>query len=141
MKRYTLFFALFVPAATAFAGSPDSFDWPQWQGPDRTAVSKESGLLKQWPEGGPPLAWKIKGLGGGYSEPSIAAGRIFGTSSRDDDEVVWALSEKDGKPLWTTTLGPEYHWRVAGGRGARLHADGRWRPALCRGHGRRRGLP
>src|SRR5690349_7879203 len=72
-------------------------DWPQWQGPDRTAISKETGLLKEWPKEGPPLAWKITGLGAGYSGPSIAAGRIFGMSNRGDDEVVWALSEKDGK--------------------------------------------
>jgi outer membrane protein assembly factor BamB len=81
-------------------------DWPQWQGPGRNAVSKETGLLKEWPKDGPPLAWKIKGLGGGYSGPSIAAGRIFGMSNRGDDEVVWALSEPDGKELWATRLGP-----------------------------------
>src|SRR3974390_2416855 len=84
------------------------FDWPQWQGPDRNAISKENGLLKQWPKDGPPLAWKITGLGGGYSGPSIAAGRIFGMSNRGDDEVVWALSEKDGKELWVVRLGAAY---------------------------------
>jgi hypothetical protein len=26
-------------------------------------------------------------------------------SNRGDDEVVWALSEKDGKELWATPLG------------------------------------
>jgi outer membrane protein assembly factor BamB len=52
------------------------------------------------------LAWRINGIGGGYSAPSIAAGRIFGMSNRDDDEVVWALSEVDGKELWVTRLGP-----------------------------------
>jgi outer membrane protein assembly factor BamB len=81
-------------------------DWPQWQGPDRNAVSKERGLLKEWPKDGPQLAWKVDGLGGGYSGPSIAAGRIFGMSNRGDDEVAWALSETDGKTLWVTTLGP-----------------------------------
>jgi len=91
--------ALALLSATTFAASPDSFDWPQWRGSDRTAVSKERGLLKEWPKEGPPLAWKIKGLGGGYSSPSIAAGRIFGMSNRGEDEVVWALSETDGKEL------------------------------------------
>ncbi len=83
-------------------------DWPQWQGPDRNAISKESGLLKEWPKEGPPLAWKITGLGGGYSGPSIAAGRIFGMSNRGEDEVVWALSEKDGKEVWVGRLGPAF---------------------------------
>lgn len=81
-------------------------DWPQWQGPTRDAVSKETGLLKEWPKGGPPLAWKVKGLGGGYNEPSIVGGRIFGMSSRGDYEIVWARSEADGKELWATRLGP-----------------------------------
>src|SRR5215469_6627127 len=83
-------------------------DWPQWQGPDRNAVSRERGLLKEWPKDGPPLAWRTNGLGGGYSAPSVAAGRIFGMGNRGDDEVVWALSEKDGKELWVTRIGPAF---------------------------------
>jgi len=106
VQAYAGCLALVLTSATVFAGSPGPFDWPQWQGPDRNAVSKERGLLKEWPKDGPPLAWKIKGLGGGYSGPSIAAGRIFGMSNRGDDEVIWALSEKDGKELWVTRLGP-----------------------------------
>lgn len=108
MRRYALFLALLLAGATAFAASAEALDWPQWQGPDRTGVSEETGLLKEWPEGGPPLAWKIEGLGGGYSEPSVAAGRIFGTSNQGDDEVVWALSEKDGSKLWSTPIAPTY---------------------------------
>jgi len=81
-------------------------DWPQWQGSDRNGISKEVGLLKEWPKDGPPLAWKVQGIGGGDSAPSIAAGRIFGMANRGEDEVVWALSEKDGKDIWVTRLGP-----------------------------------
>jgi len=91
-------------------------DWPQWQGPDRNAMSKESGLLKEWTKDGPPLAWKINGLGGGYSGPSIAAGRIFGMSNRGDDEVIWALSEKDGKELWVTRLGSAFKQQAPQGK-------------------------
>jgi outer membrane protein assembly factor BamB len=86
-------------------------DWPQWQGPDRNGISKEKGLLKEWPKGGPTLAWKVKELGGGDSAPSIATGRIFGMSNRGGDEVVWALSEKDGKQLWVSRLGPAFEQR------------------------------
>jgi outer membrane protein assembly factor BamB len=82
------------------------FDWPQWQGPDRNAVSQETGLLQQWPEGGPPLAWRVTGIGSGYSAPSVADGRIFGLSNREGEEFVWSLSETDGKELWATRLGP-----------------------------------
>ena len=80
-------------------------DWPQWQGPGRDAVSQETGLLKKWPKEGPALAWKVKGLGGGYNEPAVAGGRIYGMSLRDGKEVVWARAEADGKPVWETAVG------------------------------------
>jgi outer membrane protein assembly factor BamB len=80
------------------------FDWPQWQGPERTAISHETGLLQKWPKEGPKLVWKAEKLGGGYSAPAIAAGRIFGVSFRDQDEVVWALDEATGKELWSTRI-------------------------------------
>lgn len=108
MHRYALCLGLILSGATAFAESIHGFDWPQWQGPDRTAVSRERGLLQQWPKEGPLLAWKVKELGGGDSTPSIAAGRILGMSNRGDDEVVWALSETDGSPLWTKRIGPAF---------------------------------
>jgi outer membrane protein assembly factor BamB len=83
-------------------------DWPQWQGPKRDSVSKETGLLKEWPKEGPPLAWKVSTLGGGYNAPSVAEGRIYGMSHRGGEEVAWALNEKDGKELWATNLGPAH---------------------------------
>jgi outer membrane protein assembly factor BamB len=116
-------------------------DWPQWQGPDRTAVSKESGLLKEWPKEGPPLAWNIKGLGGGYSAPAVAAGRIFGMGNRGEDEVVWALSEQDGKEIWATRLGPAYKQQASQGKegpactptvdGDRLYVEGLGGDVAC----------
>lgn len=102
----------FLTGSLAFAALSASIalanDWPQWQGPDRTAISKERGLLQEWPKEGPALAWKITGLGGGDSAPSISAGNIYGMSSRGEDEIVWALSEKDGKELWAARLGPVF---------------------------------
>src|SRR6478672_5781837 len=79
-------------------------DWPQWRGPKRDGVSTETGLLKDWPKGGPPIAWKQKGLGGGYSAPSVAAGRIYGMSYQGTDEVVWARDEVTGNPIWSTRI-------------------------------------
>src|SRR5256885_8295398 len=100
-----LAFTVTAFAQTAICGQ---FDWPQWQGPARTAHSKETGLLQEWPKDGPPLAWKIKGLGGGDSAPSVAAGRIYGMSHRGGDEMVWALSEKDGKEIWAVRIAPAF---------------------------------
>jgi outer membrane protein assembly factor BamB len=116
MKPSASCLALLLAAPTAFAASPDSFDWPQWQGQGRDAISRERGLLQQWPKDGPPLAWKVKDLGGGYSAPSVAAGRVFGMSNRDGGEVVWALSEKDGKELWAKRLGPAFRQRPGQGK-------------------------
>jgi alcohol dehydrogenase (cytochrome c) len=116
-------------------------DWPQWQGPERNAISKETGLLKEWPKEGPPLAWKTQKLGGGDSAPSIAAGRIFGMSNRGEDEVVWALSEKDGKELWVTRLGPAVQQQVPQSKegpsctpavdGERLYVEGMGGDVAC----------
>jgi len=116
MNYHACQLALVLLSGTAFAAAPGSFDWPQWQGRDRNAISAERGLLKEWPKDGPPLAWKIKGLGGGDGGPSIAAGRIFGMSNRGGDEVVWALSEADGKELWVVRLGPAFDQRTSQGR-------------------------
>lgn len=101
MKRL-ITIALFAAVST---GSAHAADWPQWQGPDRNAISTEKGLMHEWPVSGPPLAWKIKGLGGGDSSPAVAGGMLFGMSNRDGKEIVWAISESDGKEVWATPLG------------------------------------
>jgi alcohol dehydrogenase (cytochrome c) len=116
-------------------------DWPQWRGQNRDGKSADTGLLKEWPKDGPPLAWKIDSLGGGDSAPSIAAGRVFGMSNRGDDEVVWALSETDGKELWVTRLGPAFAQRARQSRegpsctptvdGERLYVEGMGGAVVC----------
>jgi outer membrane protein assembly factor BamB len=107
-RTSTAVVALAAMAAWGEARAISAADWPQWQGPDRNAISRERGLLQEWPKQGPPLAWKIAGLGGGPGTPSVAAGRIFGMSHRGSDEVVWAVSEADGRPLWVSRLGPAF---------------------------------
>ena len=105
--RTTLASALAVVSFLATPGARAA-DWPQWQGPERNSVSKETGLLKEWPKEGPPLAWKANALGGGYNAPAVVGGRIYGMSHRGGDEVAWALNEADGKELWVAKLGPAY---------------------------------
>jgi outer membrane protein assembly factor BamB len=131
MKTKVMLIAAIVMITT---GSSLAADWPQLRGQNRDGKSLDTGLLKEWPNDGPPLAWKIDKLGGGYSAPSIAAGRIFGMSNRGEDEVVWALSETDGKELWVTRLGPAFAQRASQGRegpgctptvdGERLYVEG-----------------
>src|ERR1044071_10080634 len=89
-----------VLAISAFTSTAVASDWPQFRGPDRTGVSKETGLLKSWPAGGPKLAWKATNLGEGHATPSAAYGRVYGMGRRGNDEVVWALDEKKGTEIW-----------------------------------------
>ncbi len=94
-------------------------DWPQWRGPDRDGKSTEAGLLQEWPEGGPPLAWRAAGLGAGYSSVSIAGGKIFTMGDLEDGDdlkggqYVIALAEAGGELLWQTRVGGRHD----GGRG------------------------
>ena len=83
-------------------------DWPQWRGPNRDGISKETGLLKQWPENGPPLAWKATGAGGGYSSFAIANGRLFTMGLRGSKEYVVAFDVASGKEVWATPHGSAF---------------------------------
>lgn len=123
-----LILALALTTALESAASSPERDWPQWQGRDRNAISRETGLLQQWPTDGPPLAWRIDNLGGGDSAPAIAAGRLFGMSAKDGQEVVWALSEANGETIWVTPLGPEFeqsHSQSKEGPGGTPTVDGK----------------
>ncbi|MEK6410920.1 MAG: PQQ-binding-like beta-propeller repeat protein, partial [Acidobacteriota bacterium] len=81
-------------------------DWPQWRGPERNGISKETGLLKQWPAEGPKLLWQVNDIGDGYSTPAVVGTRIYLMSNRGfENEFVQALSTQDGKPIWTTRVG------------------------------------
>ncbi len=81
-------------------------DWPQWRGPQRNGVSKETGLLKQWPKDGPKLLWKLTDAGSGYSTPSVVGERLYLLANEGtDSEFVQAHAVKDGKRIWRTPLG------------------------------------
>ena len=67
MNRYAWCFLFGLIGTTAFADAPGAFDWPQWRGRDRNSISREKGLRQEWLAEGPPLAWRINGLGGGDS--------------------------------------------------------------------------
>jgi outer membrane protein assembly factor BamB len=80
-------------------------DWPQWRGPNRDGISAETGLLDVWPKSGPPLVWKIEGLGEGYSSAAIANGRLFIQGQHGDEEYVLAFDANTGKQLWRAHTG------------------------------------
>jgi len=99
-----LFLFSFVFEAFGQVGS----DWPQWRGPNRDGISKETGLLKQWSAGGPPLVWKATGAGGGYSSFSIANGRLYTMGLRGDREYIIAFNVANGKEVWATPHGSAF---------------------------------
>ena len=82
--------------------------WPQWRGPNRDGISKETGLLKQWPAEGPPLVWKATGAGRGYSSFSISDGKLFTMGLRGDREYVIAFDIATGKEAWATPHGSAF---------------------------------
>ncbi len=80
-------------------------DWPQWRGPQRDGISAETGLLKEWPAGGPKLLFKATEIGGGFSSVATSGDRLFTMGDKGEDCFLMALSRADGKIFWSTKVG------------------------------------
>ena len=105
-SRFLAILATLCLYCSALSVTTSASDWPQWRGPARNGISTETGLLKQWPAGGPKLLWQINDIGDGYSTPAVVGNRIYVMSNRGlDNEFVQALSTQDGKVIWTTRVG------------------------------------
>jgi len=109
-------------------------DWPQWQGPNRDGLSAETGLLKSWPEGGPPLVWLFRDCGKGYAGPAIADGHLYILGSRDGKTFAIALNTATGEEIWSTELGPKLTNRWGDGPRSTPTVDGN-RVYVMTGHG------
>ncbi|RPH60469.1 MAG: polyvinylalcohol dehydrogenase, partial [Acidobacteria bacterium] len=108
MRRWVLA-ALGVAMCLAVSISGQSavgMDWPQWRGPDRTGLSRETGLLKQWPPSGPPLVWSSANLGAGYGSMAVAGDYVFVQGLRGRDSILSVLNRADGKSVWSKIVGP-----------------------------------
>jgi outer membrane protein assembly factor BamB len=143
--RIALLVLLFPLLASAARGD----DWPQWLGPQRDSVWRETGILDKFPEGGPKAAWRIP-IAGGYAGPAVADGRVYvtdyvrseGKSSNNPGgrdqlkgkERVQCFSAAEGKPLWkheydcpysiSYASGPRCTPTVQGGKVYTLGAEG-----------------
>ena len=93
-----------VIALLALIPPPES-DWSQFRGPNRDGISPDTGLLKQWPAGGPPLVWKTAGLGAAFSSVSISGARLYTMGDVEGNSTLFALNLADGKVLWKTRVG------------------------------------
>jgi len=109
--------ALFALAVLAVPSTLRADDWPQWLGPQRDGVWRETGIVKSLPKGGLPVVWK-KPVAEGYAGPAVAGGRVFVTDWVREKgakppasafargrtagaERVHCLDEKTGDTLWT----------------------------------------
>src|SRR4051812_2676311 len=91
-------------------------DWPQYRGPNRDGVSHETGLLAEWPKGGPKLLWTFAEAGVGFSGPAVVGDRLYMAGGRGDSDVLFALDLKaaaEGKvsEIWTAKIGPRFTWK------------------------------
>ena len=94
---------ILLAAACLAIGLPALYaeDWPQFRGAARDNVSKETGLLRKWPQGGPKVLWTVP-VGQGYAGAAIVPGRVY---HNDDDETkgewsVIARSLATSTKLW-----------------------------------------
>ena len=113
-----------IVALVETADAPAPQQWPQWKGPTRNNKSTETGLLKQWPEGGPKQLWTADGLGQGFSTVAVADGKIYTTGAIEKEGVLFCLN-MDGKPLWQQSYGPEWSRATPGVRCTPTVNDGR----------------
>ena len=97
-----------VSLPDAGLGQAPSSDWPQWRGPNRDGVSRETGLLKRWPEGGPRLAWKATGARDGYSSMAVTGGRLYTMGAKGDTEYVLAFDAATGRQIWEAANGRRF---------------------------------
>lgn len=90
-------------------------NWPGWLGPNRDGKSPDTGLLKQWPAGGPPLLWKVNGIGRGYGSVAVVDDTVYVTGVVDSNEVVTAVGA-DGKTKWQIVYSPAHDRDYPGSR-------------------------
>lgn len=90
-------------------------DWPQWMGPQRDNIWRETGIVKSFPEDGLTVKWRVP-VAGGYSSPTVAEGRVYVTDFVKNEEAsgdnfdrdkltgterVHCFDQRTGKTLWT----------------------------------------
>jgi outer membrane protein assembly factor BamB len=112
MRRLLAVVVLLVAFSSAALAA--ATDWPWFRGPDRSAVSQDTGLLSEWPSEGPPVALEAEGAGRGYGSIAVVDGRMYTlgdglSTANDDDEYLACFDEKTGKQLWKTRTGPAWN--------------------------------
>ena len=113
-----------LTALTLLAPTARAEDWPQWLGPKRDGVWRETGIIDTFPKDGPKKLWSVP-VGTGYSGPAVAGGKVFvmdrllapgvkppekafGKPKLKGAERVLCLDEKTGRELWKHEYPAEY---------------------------------
>ena len=78
-------------------------DWPQWRGPERDGVWRESGLIDKFAGPEVPIVWRAP-IASGYSGPTVYEGRVYVTDrlvEPKQQERVHCFDAATGKPVWS----------------------------------------
>ncbi|HUF61464.1 MAG TPA: PQQ-binding-like beta-propeller repeat protein [Verrucomicrobiales bacterium] len=102
------------------AASPlTAADWPQFLGPNRDGVARESPpLITEVPGDGIPLVWN-RAIGEGFAGPVVAGDHCLIFHRRDDEAVVEALARATGETIWTASYPTSYRDRFGFDEGPR----------------------
>ena len=108
--------AVRVGVAVAVGVAAWAGDWPQFLGPDRNAVSGETGLARTWPATGPKLLWSAP-LGAGFAGPAVADGNVFILDRvAEQKDVLRCFTFAEGKELWSYAYDAVGKYSINGSR-------------------------
>jgi len=93
-------------SATQLAAAPTA-DWPQFLGPDRNGISRETNLVDAFPADGPKKVWRVEG-GIGMSGLVVSRGRVLTMIQKDGKQFIASFDAATGATVWQTALAPEY---------------------------------
>jgi outer membrane protein assembly factor BamB len=127
-----------LAAAASLALSARAEDWPQWRGPTRHGISQEKGWLDEFPEQGPPIAWKAT-VGLGFSSFVVGNGKAYTAGHADGSDTVFCFDAVTGKEIWKQSypaeLGDKFFEGGTTGSptldGNRLYWLSRWGDLYC----------
>ena len=78
-------------------------DWPQYLGPNRNAVSAETGIKRSWPAGGPEVLWTVP-LGEGFGGAAVSKGKVYVLDREGETgDILRVFDLLTGKEEWTFT--------------------------------------
>src|SRR6185436_19836088 len=94
--RMILILLIAFQAAVALAD-----DWPQWRGPRRDGVWRETAIVEKFDHAELTPRWRTP-IGSGYAGPVVAGGRVYVTDRLRDKgtERVLCLNEATGRVAW-----------------------------------------